>query len=68
MLDYQKLPNIMYFGASKQFHELNGRVFLTPYIGIASLFIINIPDLFPKGYQIKCNIVINSGTMQMIYY
>jgi len=55
-MDYQNLPDIMYFGASKQINELKGRVFLTPYIGIASLFIINTSDLFPKGYRIKCNI------------
>jgi hypothetical protein len=27
MINHQELPNIMYFGAAKQFHELKGRVF-----------------------------------------
>lgn len=56
MLDHQNLPDIMYFGASRRFSELKGRVFLTPHIGIASLFFIDTSDLFPKGYQISCNL------------
>ena len=59
MFDFNKLPDIMYFGASKQMSMLKNRVFLTPHIGIASLFIINIDDLFnsfPKGYKTSCNI------------
>ncbi|MDR0292638.1 MAG: hypothetical protein LBH95_00600 [Oscillospiraceae bacterium] len=50
------LPDTMYFGSAKQIKELRNRVFLTPHIGIASLFIINTGDLFPKGYICKCNI------------
>lgn len=53
----------MYFGASKKFPELKGRVFLTPHIGIASLFLINTSDLFPRGYRTRCNI----GYMQWNY-
>lgn len=56
MLNAQELPNIMYFGASKQFLELKGRVFLAPHLGIASFFIINTPDLLPQGYKTSCNI------------
>ncbi|MCL2286927.1 MAG: GNAT family N-acetyltransferase [Firmicutes bacterium] len=59
MQNYNELPDIMYFGSSKQMDELKGRVFLTPHIGIASLFIIDTNDLFrsfPKGYKISCNI------------
>ena len=59
MLDHSALPDIMYFGASKQISELKNRVFLTPHIGIASLFIIDTNDLcgtFPKGYKTSCNI------------
>ena len=59
MLDFNKLPDIMYFGTSKQMSVLKNRVFLTPHIGIASLFIINTDDLFnsfPKGYKTSCNI------------
>ena len=55
-INHSELPNIMYFGSSKQIHELKNRVFLTPYIGIASLFIIDNSDLFPKGYSISCNL------------
>ena len=55
MLNYNELPDIMYFGSSKQFNELKNRVFLTPHIGIASLFIIG-DELFPEGYAINCNI------------
>ena len=53
------LPNVMYFGASKAMTELKDQVFLTPHIGIASLFIIDTDDLFakfPKGYRYHCNI------------
>jgi len=35
------LPDIMYFGAPQRIKELKNRVFLTPHIGIASLFIID---------------------------
>ena len=59
MFDFNELPDIMYFGASKQMSILKGRVFLTPYMGIASLFIIDKNDLFrsfPKGYKTRCNI------------
>lgn len=56
MFDFNLLPNIMYFGASKEYKELKGQVFLTPYLGIASLFIIDTSDLFPKGYDVMCNL------------
>jgi len=59
MIDHKTLPDTMYFGASKQMSELKGKVFLTPYIGIASLFVIDKNDLFaqfPKGYRRSCNI------------
>ena len=59
MMDFISLPNTMYFGAAKQMNELKGNVFLTPHIGIASLFIIDTDDLFaqlPRGYDYKCNI------------
>ncbi|MCL2014916.1 MAG: hypothetical protein FWG68_01550 [Defluviitaleaceae bacterium] len=56
-MNFNELPNIMYFGASKQIIELKGSVFLTPHIGIASLFIIDIDNgLFPVGYETNCNI------------
>ena len=54
MLNYNDLPNTMYFGSSKQIPELKNKVFLTPHKGIASLFIID--DIFPKDYKINCNI------------
>ena len=54
MLNHNELPDTMYFGSSKQILELKNKVFLTPHIGIASLFIID--GLFPKGYNINCNI------------
>jgi hypothetical protein len=56
MLNYNELPDIMYFGSSKQITELKNKVFLTPHMGIASLFIIDDNDLFPKGYKINCNL------------
>ena len=59
MSNYIGLPDIMYFGSSKQITELKNRVFLTPHIGIASLFIIDTDDFFrtfPKGYKTSCNI------------
>ena len=59
MMNHERLPDIMYFGASKQISELKGEVFLTPHIGIASCFVIDVDDLFgqfPKGYDYKCNI------------
>jgi hypothetical protein len=56
MLNYNDFPDTMYFGSPKQILELKKKVFLTPHIGIASLFIINDNDLFPKGYRINCNI------------
>ena len=58
MLDQNTLPDIMYFGASKQIPVLKNKVFLTPHIGLASLFIIDKHDLcetFPKGYKTICN-------------
>jgi len=39
----KKIPDIMYFGSDKRVSDLRGRVFLSPHIGIASMFII------PKG-------------------
>jgi len=39
MINYENLPDIMYFGASKQIRELKGKIFLIPHIGIASCFI-----------------------------
>jgi len=39
------LPDTMYFGAPRWVGELKNRVFLTPYMGIASLFIIDKNDL-----------------------
>jgi len=59
MLVHNTLPNIMYFGSSKQIRNLRGRVFLTPHIGVASLFIIDDNDLFPKGYTTSCNLSYN---------
>ncbi|MCL2169455.1 MAG: hypothetical protein FWB74_05450 [Defluviitaleaceae bacterium] len=59
MINHERLPDIMYFGASKQMSELKGEVFLSPHIGIASCFVIDVDDLFgqfPKGYDYKCNI------------
>ncbi len=56
MLKYNELPDTMYFGSAKQILELKNKVFLTPHIGIASLFIIDDRDLFPKGYNCNCNI------------
>lgn len=51
------LPDMMYFGSAKQIKELKNKVFLTPHIGIASLFIIDAKDLFPQGYyNINCNL------------
>jgi hypothetical protein len=35
----EDLPNIMYFGTSLLLPELKGKIYLTPYMGIASLFI-----------------------------
>jgi hypothetical protein len=56
MINSTKLPNTMYFGASKQMSELKGEVFLTPHPGIASLFVVDVDDLFPKGYAVRCNL------------
>lgn len=43
----------MYFGTPNEIKELKGRVFLTPHIGIASLFIINKEELpiESRGYS-----------------
>ncbi|MCL2605231.1 MAG: hypothetical protein FWD90_12190 [Defluviitaleaceae bacterium] len=56
MLNYNELPDVMYFSSSKKILELKNKVFLTPHIGLASLLIINPDDLFPKGYSTSCNI------------
>ncbi len=41
----KNLPDIMYFGSPRQVNELSGRVFLTPHMGIASLFTIDLGNL-----------------------
>jgi hypothetical protein len=46
----------MYFGSSQKLEELKNKVFLTPHMGIASIFIIDTGDMFPKDYACKCNI------------
>jgi len=53
MIDYSNLPDVMYFGAPKQVDELKNRVFLTPHMGIASLFIIDKNDIlrFTERYS-----------------
>ncbi len=56
MLDINNIPDTLYFASSKKISELKDQVFLTPHIGIASLFIIDTNDLFPKGYEINCNL------------
>ena len=56
MLHHDELPDKMYFGSSKKIIELRGRVFLTPHIGLATLFIIDDKDLFPVGYKTSCNL------------
>lgn len=52
------VPNILYFGSDKKITELKGKVFLTPYIGIASMFVtrgIKIKSLhgyyYNRGYK-----------------
>lgn len=50
------LPDILYFGSSSPKDELKNTVFLTPHRGIASLFVIDTGDLFPKGYRTQCNL------------
>jgi len=52
---HHALPDIMYFGSPQLISVLNGRVFLTSHIGIASLFIIDKQDLFPRRYSVDCN-------------
>lgn len=37
----EDIPNIMYFSSPTKVTELKGRVFLTPYIGISSIFTID---------------------------
>lgn len=48
----QNLPDKLYFSSSVKMDKLTGRVFLTPHIGIASLFIVNLKpvmrDYFAK--------------------
>lgn len=48
----QNLPDKLYFASSVKMDKLTGRVFLTPHIGIASLFIVNLKpvmrDYFAK--------------------
>lgn len=39
------LPNIMYFSSSHKIDELKGRVFLSPLIGISSMFIVDKKDI-----------------------
>ena len=56
MFNSNTLPDIMYFGAPKEIPQLTKRVFLTPHAGIASLFVIDAEDLFPKGYSVNGNI------------
>jgi hypothetical protein len=56
MLNNHSLPDTMYFGSPKRISELKNKVFLTPYMGIASMFIIDKENLFPKGYQTSCNL------------
>ena len=56
MLHSGELPDIMYFGASNPKSELKDTVFLTPHMGIASLFVIDVDDLFPEGYAVNCNL------------
>ena len=50
-----KVPNILYFGSPKKLKELKGQVFLSPYIGIASMFTINKKDI-KSIYGYSCNL------------
>lgn len=36
-----KYPNVMYFSSPKRINSLKGRVFLSPYVGISSIFCID---------------------------
>lgn len=41
MFTMENLPDILYFASPRKQKTLKGKVFLTPYLGIASIFIID---------------------------
>ena len=53
----ETLPDLLYFSSNKKLDKLTGKVFLSPYIGISSIFIINakevLIDLITKKYGSK---------------
>jgi GTPase Era involved in 16S rRNA processing len=51
-----KVPDIVYFGSDKKLVELKNRVFLTPYKGIATLFIVNKEEIKSLSHCINFNL------------
>lgn len=54
-LDINNIPDIMYFGSNKEIDTLKNEVFLTPFIGVASMFIVDIKDIKMLRHS-DCNI------------
>ncbi len=50
------VPNVLYFGSARRHDQLSGRVFLTPYKGIASLFCLDVDVLAPYIEGYLCNL------------
>lgn len=52
---FEDLPDILYFASPTRIEKLHGRIFLTPHLGIAALFVISTSDMKSiRGYG--CNI------------
>lgn len=47
----KNLPDVMYFSSPRQLSELKGRVFLSPYAGISSIFIIDRADVMREYFR-----------------
>lgn len=43
-LDISKIPDILYFGSNRKLTKIGGKTYLSPYIGIASIFIFQRKD------------------------
>lgn len=43
--ELDNIPDTMYFSSPNQLQEIKGKVFMSPYIGISSIFLINRPQI-----------------------
>lgn len=50
-IDIDRIPAVLYFAAPREVKELKGNVFLTPYIGIASIFIVDRHPIMERYFK-----------------